>query len=382
MIRLLNFSIGWFILLTMSGCSPQEVSQEKPYSIIAGRFRNLQTAQNMAERLQEKGVDAYLLGYNTTNEGKWYWLMLGASNRLDDITAYKIECEDVHRLNDLELTNYNKFKNHLFDWKTDLEKYKSLATEKPALDEKIWQLLKKLPYHPHLALKRLAIYHAAVQPNILEMAFMDEEMPDIPRGMLPSQLLALSDVLIEASYIDPLEKKEFLLHYLALKHPDGTKLIEQYAKNILSTKRFDKKEKTEATLDDYHGWIVSLSEESKLFKRYFLLTNPTHQEIILLQTSTNQLQDFHFLVSQIDNTDEILTYKALYNHLYLLSAEADSTDALLFFKVEQNRDLYGKYAAHFYGQYKSKTLRKYRRALYASEITSLNDATIAQKIWQ
>ncbi|GAB4329694.1 MAG: hypothetical protein OHK0038_03840 [Flammeovirgaceae bacterium] len=369
-----------------TSCSESQLSEEKPYGVIAARFRDAQIAQNMVDRLQNEGVNAYLMGQKTQHDGKWYFLILGASDRLDEITAYKIECEDVHRLDNLDLINYNKLKANIFDLKADFEKRPFLPAKKPALPDEIWDILEKLPYHQNLSVKKLAIYNSQAANKLLELAYMDEEVPDIPRGMLPSQLLAEASGMTEVVYTDPLKKREYTLHFIKMKEGNetGKELIKNYAQNILDTRHYEKEEKTDVAFGGYEGYAITLVPSEKVIKRYFLLTDDDQEEVILIQSSSQQFQDLQFLAEGLDQTKNILEYQSVYNQLYLLPSQIDSTDVFAYFKLDKNMDSQGKYASYFYGQYTSKTLFRHRPTgtVWEARIAQLNDEKVAEKLWQ
>jgi hypothetical protein len=383
---ILEILILVIIIWLSASCTEPQFNEDKPYGIIAARFRDAQIAQNMVDRLQSEGVNAYLIGQKTQTDGKWYFLILGASDRLDEITAYKIECEDVHRLDNLDLINYNKLKANTFDLNAEFDKRPFIPAKKPALPEEIWDILEKLPYHQHLSVKKLAIYNPQSTSKLLDIAFMDEEIPDIPRGMLPSQLLAEASGMTEVVYTDPLRKRDYMLHFIRLKEGNeiGKELINKYAQSILDTRHYEKEEKTEVTFGSYEGFAITLIPSEKIIKRYFLLTDENQEEVVLIQSSSQQSQDLQFLAEGVNQSKNILEYQSVYNQLYLLPNQIDSTDVFAFFKLEKNMDSQGKYATYFYGQYSSKTLFRHRPTgtIWESRINQFNDERVAEKLWQ
>jgi hypothetical protein len=192
--------------------------------------------------------------------------------------------------------------------------------------------------------------------------------------------------MTEVVYTDPLRKREYTLHFIRMKEGNeiGKELIKNYAQNILDTRNYEKEEKTEVTFGSYEGFAITLIPSEKVIKRYFLLTDDDQEEVVLIQSSSQQPQDLQFLAEGINQSKNILEYQSVYNQLYLLPYQADSTDVFAYFKLDKNMDSQGKYATYFYGQYSTKALFRHRPTgtVWESRITQFNDEKVAEKLWQ
>ncbi len=81
-----------FLLALIVGCSgvhPTQLDSESPWSIRVGSFRYLESSSSYVTWLHEEGVEAWVVGRSSSEDGTWYEVHVGAVGDKDDLEAHR-----------------------------------------------------------------------------------------------------------------------------------------------------------------------------------------------------------------------------------------------------------------------------------------------------
>ena len=105
-------ALSFFLILILPSCSSKQINEESPYAIQLKEVRSYYKALDIQERLEEYGVESYILS-EETNDGNWYRVLSGAEKSIDDIKNHRKELESLTSMTDFEIINFQKIEDNL-----------------------------------------------------------------------------------------------------------------------------------------------------------------------------------------------------------------------------------------------------------------------------
>ena len=208
-----------FLILILSSCSGKEINEETPYAIQLKEVRSYYKALDIQERLEQYGVESYILS-EETNDGNWYRVLSGAEKSIDDIKNHRKELESLTSMTGFEIINFQKIEDNLvLDFEDNLAERKRLKSKKPNIPEKIYNLINKFPEDKNFIIKSFFVTNSP--DSISEMrkfkASYDNIKHDLPRGISMKSLMKKSNAIAEVIYEDQLFGDRVTLDIIQLK---------------------------------------------------------------------------------------------------------------------------------------------------------------------
>lgn len=379
--------IALFLSGCLFSCSSSPFNAEKPYAVLVGKYRSIQTATNSLNRLQDDGLPAYLFPMEVPGEGKWYTLFLGSSDVLEDMMAKKIDYEDAYGLKQLEIVNFNQLKDQILE-SSEMNVEEKINTDSPDLPYALNQLLTGLPYNSTFQVGHFSFFQPLDSVSFSEFPELRNATPDLPRGISKEQLLKLSKGFVEVVYQDPLRKKEVTVD-LAIIKPGGTpadSLAYRFGKEILDTRYYETEEmvNTEVEAEDgtWKGYMVTISPRKNQLKRYLILVDELKEKICFLQHSDESGNQMLAFARSFGADESITAYTNLYNGLNLLAGARPVNEELAHLSLDMLAGIKGNNGAFFNGQ--SRTIYYFYHpsdGLWESRFTFFEEASLSQQLF-
>jgi len=377
-----------YLSLVMSACVDKQFNQKHQYAIYVDRSRFYADIEQTISRLSEKGLEAYPVAMHTQHEGRYYYAMMYAEKSLQTIMARKIECEDKYRLKVANIINYKKeYKRILPLDESEVLKKTKLRAEKPKFSKDIMDFLEMIPYSADVRLKSLLFIKTP--PKYLDKINTQKEFTsDLPRGILPSNLLKKTDFLAEILVYDALHKFQ-TTYTLALLRPktfsEETNIAAYYADMILnSTPKGTIKEKIPIEIradDKLTGYQVNIQIVKNKQRAYLVLTDVDRRYLIFVQEESNNVMAMTDWTSMTGETKGVLYYPEVCNSVYALPISIPNE--LIGWRVERLSNVAGNYGLKIEGAIKADFVFQHtQKGTWEAELYMLPDTNSLQSIFK
>lgn len=366
------------------GCETKKFSEENPFAVMAKKYRNPLDAKLAKERLEDMGLDPYLVYFEIEEEGRWHGVFLGAFPTLESMMKGKIDYEDNQGLMQIERINFNQISGNFIDFDYDdleWEVPEDFALPIPANSQ---QILKLLPSQGNLQLQKLMVMDNGENSvngieSVLEMKF------DLPRGISPTQIFKSATAIAEAHYIDELAEQNLVLQAIKLKenHVFGDEIVQFFTKSILGTREYKMEESKPIVANNWEGVVASLSPKQGQKINYITLVNPQKTWVVFVQAREkffpiNQLENF---CKQLNAENSSLEYHHLYKSLQKLPQT--KSDTLRAFMVETIAETKQNYKLRRRGNVESSfVFENLPNEFWVAKSVALSDVENAKTLFQ
>ncbi|MEJ6681209.1 MAG: SPOR domain-containing protein [Flavobacteriales bacterium] len=338
-----------FILF--SSCSNKQINDETPYAVQIKEVRSYYKALDIQNRLEENGIESYILSEETT-DGNWYRVLSGAEESIEDIRDYKKELESIISIEDFEIINYQKIKpNIVLNFEEKLTEGKRIKSKKPNVPDKIFDLINKFPDDKNFIVKRFFVSNAPDSiKNIRRFkAAYDNINHDLPRGLSMKNLMKKSECMAEVIYEDNLFGDRVTLDIIKLKKDldlDGKKSVsnmeiaDYFAELILETGDYNFEDKLKIDISSFQslsGYKVTIQPKKSKddLRTYFILVSKDLKFLVFSQSTDKTDEEIIEVIKELGKSNGLETYDEFYNAFYTLPSDCSITDKFVSISSEK-----------------------------------------------
>ena len=309
------------------------LSDEKPYSVQVGSYKEESPAKRDQERLQAKNIDAYILKTYDDDTYISFDLHAGAFKTKEETEQLQKELEDIG-IKGTKLSDYE-------DIKDSVEKFNNLAsstnisygegvTEIPDIfPEEVKTLISEFPINPNFQIETIEILDVE---NISETSYSESDF--INERSLINNFDNVS-AISKAVYKDDLYSKSITVRIFS-----GTENRFANIKNDFLPKNGEQ------------AYQVDFMAKTQIFNCYFykqdgifklLGTTKDENELISMEASNFSNEEFTALLGDMTNDSNLLVYPEVRKNLLTLPKKSSTAKRdFVYFKLEQIGDEYAR----------------------------------------
>jgi hypothetical protein len=349
-----------FLILILSSCSVKEINEETPYAIQLQEVRSYYKAIDIKERLEEYGVEPYILS-EKTNDGNWYRILSGAEKSIDDIKIYQKELESENFMNDSKIINFQKIEENLvLDFEDNLYERKRLSSNKPNIPEKIYDLVNKFPKDKNFIVKSFFITNSPDSLSDMSKfkSSYDNIKHDLPRGIYMRSLMKKSKAIAEVIYEDNLFGDRVTLDIIKLKEnldlglPENTniesnEIANYFAELILKTGDYVFEDKLKIKVSSFqklYGYKVTIQPKRNKegLRTYFCLVSKDSKFLVFSQSTDKTDDEIIDIIEELGESDGLASYDEFYNAFYTLPTTCKINDEFISIYSEKLTSRYAR----------------------------------------
>jgi len=346
-------ALSFFLILILPSCSSKQINEESPYAIQLKEVRSYYKALDIQERLEEYGVESYILS-EETNDGNWYRVLSGAEKSIDDIKNHRKELESLTSMTDFEIINFQKIEDNLvLDFEDNLSERKRLKSKKPNIPEKIYNLVNKFPEDKNFIIKSFFVTNSPDSINEIRKfkASYDNIKHDLPRGIYMKSLMKKSNAIAEVIYEDKLFGDRVTLDIIQLKEGldlgltentnIGSKEIANYfAELILETGNYVFEDKLKIKVSSFQklsGYKVTIQPKRNKedLRKYFCLVSKDSRFLVFSQSTDKTDEEIIDIIEELGESDGLASYDEFYNAFYALPTTCNINDEFISIYCEK-----------------------------------------------
>ncbi|GAA4835728.1 hypothetical protein GCM10023331_21260 [Algivirga pacifica] len=372
--------VGTMLLLFTSCISEGQFNEIEPFSILVGQSRDWEVAESLKQRLLEEGVPAYVICVDQPKEGKWYKVLTGAFDSIDEVLYIKREYTDRLGITSLEVANYSKQTEHVIPYDVDVlreEKKKQIQ-----LEQSLEELCRQIPMTPFMSLEHFTLIVPGDEEHYREIPTMKRMDLRLPRGVRLKDIAESVDKMLVASMKDRLTGHSYDIHLF--KGNENELKLSKIIIRILNSgsHSFEKTEKfTVKGSITWDGYLVVVSPRPYEYKRYLLLANKRHNYYALIQHSSSDINKMKGIVKKMGGLESILSQKVVTDFFNMVPYQGGGT--LIGIDIRKLNNVKGRYGAYFDGHYQGiAVIDQQEKGIWESKLTRFNDEKYAQKIFE
>lgn len=358
----------WFLIVVafsaFAGCQKEhEFSEERPLAIEVTWVRSLYHAENIRERLNDKGLPAYVVATDDTVEGgQWYRILVGAERDSSELAKLTEELRTKHRLDSLNVLDFRHTKDNLAETTLDEARSKEkrkIEAESPKVPQPVYDVITKFPESKMFFVEQMYVFNAPANPaeETMFSGVADMSM-DLPRGIDTGLLLNACSAFAEVIYRDNIYQDRVTLDILKLK-PDhgltrqadasalspgafdrtpGDGLSDHFAQRILDTGEYATEEQTDIAVDAFRklqGRKVVIEPRTGYLRTYLVLVDEAAEYVIFCQSTEKSEEELLAILQQVGQGEGMLGYEEFYNTFFTLPSQPLGDDVFLCFYIDK-----------------------------------------------
>ncbi|MFQ5651879.1 MAG: SPOR domain-containing protein [bacterium] len=353
-------------LAALAGCTCQKevekFTEEKPLAVEVTRARSYYHARDIRDRLQEKGLQPYIVtSSDSTEGGAWYKVIVGAHADSAAMQAFRDTLKARYGLDSLRLVDYRTIKEHIAEVVVDsVKEEQHIEADRPGVPQKIYDVITKFPKTNMFYVQQMYVLNAPEKDEAPKRFAVSRHLElDLPRGISRHRLMNLTVAFAEAVYEDNIYGDRVTLDILKLKPDHGldtpqvTKagfwpvsnasetqlaIAGFFADLILNTGEYATEEKTEIEVVSFSrlvGYKTVIEPKPGYFRTYLILVDETGEYAIFCQSTDKTEEDLFKVLKLVGTSRGLLEYDEFYNTFFTLPGELDSSDTFVGFYIDK-----------------------------------------------
>ncbi|OHX65588.1 SPOR domain-containing protein [Flammeovirga pacifica] len=367
------------IAFLFGACSPEQFSDEKPFSVKIASFREYDELENGISYLEQKGLEPYAISQINDINGKWYHLMIGAEKSLEDVLALKMKIEDSYGLNSLEVQNYNSLQQELLPVnENDVDNY---PVSWSSLD-----LLLQLPYSENFKVNSLKSLSYFDDLNLRSNSISRNVEFDYPRGITQRNFNKNVEEIVEGNYQDPFSKTNITIHLIKLKEKNDFQehISKEFADRILKSKRYNVQKQEAITVNNdwqMNGYAVTINP--KELRSYLVLESASGLLLTLIQSDKNDINLLKAFARNIGGSHSVDEYNSVRRLLGALPDALEPTERMVAFDFCTKDSRRGKTALLEVNETElSCYIENSQKGTLVYQLENFNDQTTIDKVFR
>lgn len=348
------------VLLFLASCQSkktvdavEEFSAEKPYCLEIKKERSYYQARKIADRLNEMGLEAYVILRKDSVDGEWFSILSGALVNTDSVANYQQRVEQMFKLKDVQVVNYNELESHDFAREGDttiIRESKKITAFKPDVPEAIMDVTHKYPDNNAFYLEQISLVNFDIANREDAFSSTTNMNLDLPRGISIRKIASKCNAFSEAKYKDNLYGDKVTLGVMRLRANHSVAkasllpalekryldIAGEYATYILDTDKYPFEEMTEITIPAYcslYGYKVVIETKKDVRRTYYILVDEFCQYLFFAQSTDKSDTEMTRLLSMIGKSDGLDNYDEFYNTFYVLPDKCVDQDVFLGYHI-------------------------------------------------
>ena len=381
------------LLLALIVCfaceKPVEFGAENPFAVMAKKYRDPNEAILAKQRLEEMGLEPYLIHFAEENGGRWHGVFLGAFPTLESMMKGKIDYEDQYGLKKIDRINFNQLSQQIiaFDYERfgeGLVPYEELGEENTkkfqSLPQEFQKLISVLPFDKELKLRKLKML-SALDQDVLRSQAITRLGFDWPRGISPIRMYKNSSALLEAHYQDEILGDHFFMQVVKVikKNPFGEAPATHFADAILGTREYKLEEKQALNIAGWEAVLATISPKEGQIMNYVMLYRAQDQLLCIIQAREKffPLEKVKAFCARFGKASLTANYQ-----LYGALEKFPQKDTLIALSVETLKEVKLRNKLLWEGSYQSKYwLNSMETGVWQATNTKFFDAINAQELF-
>jgi len=351
---LIIFSLALLLLSCKREKGIEVFSTEKPYSIEIKKERSYYQAEKIAQRLNDMGLEAFIISSVDSVEGNWFSVMSGALSHVDSVVSYIDLVEKQFRLSNLKVMDYNQVDSFTIVTTIDttvVKETRRIIAEEPDVPKEIYQVVKSFPLSNALYLQSVNVgyFPADEKGRKKSIELLNSQNHDLPRGVSFAKLTKDCITFSEAIFQDNLYGDKVTIQSLKLKpkpqvsqasflptlsNTSAYTLAEVYADLILNTGnyRFEKKTKVEVnSTTPLLGYKVVIEIRKDVFRTYYVMVDLNEEYLFFSQSTDKTDEEMMKILSSIGGSNGLIEYDEFYNTFYVMPSSSIEDEIFLGF---------------------------------------------------
>lgn len=375
------------IALLLQSCGGKPFNEEKPYAVLVDKYRGYTEAKEAAERIERMGAQPYIICKQNNLEGKWYLVMLGQVETLEEMMAQKIDYEDKYRIQELEIVNFKRYSSDLVAFEPDEVVPDELAPLEPEMEPDMEEIIKRLPCSSTFQPARITLFHPPAKGNLLDLSTVRQKEIDIPRGLAPSTLFRAAKSLGEVVYRDRITGQGATVHAvkLANEHEFGRQVAKYFAETIVGTREYKVEEVKEIKVDAYEtlrGYLIEIVPKGELIYRYAVLCDDVQQYVFFVQTTSMRADELLAFAESFGNREGLEGYQAFRQNFFMLPPKKMPKDRLCYYRQQQMRQYSGRQASRLTGATMSHFVFQHtEKGFWEAHLTQLHEPANVEDLY-
>ncbi len=321
---------------------PEVFGPEAPFALEAARYRSYHAATVQQELLKEAGLSPYIVSYDAGKGGLWHLLALGSARSLEGIMAKRIDAEDKYGITGAEIINYNKLQEGIVVFDPQTLPPPRLSASPPPAGPALRTLVSLFPCHPAYSFSGTLFLDLENSKQPLPGGNR-QPAPDLPAGLKPQDVYAVSRAYAETAYYQLLGGKRFVVNLMLpngkLVSAEGESLAGTLAKRLSKARRIPVNElepwpSADKALD---AWMLNMGTRKETAKPYMVVCDTAGTWCAYLQTEKGSREDLAYVASLIGKGDGLDGYLTFHNAFNALPLVFEPGDMLQRFSVHENR---------------------------------------------
>ncbi|MDD3891725.1 MAG: hypothetical protein PHE03_05415 [Bacteroidales bacterium] len=333
-------------------------SADKPFSIEVKRERSYYQAEKIAERLKDKGLEAFVINSVDSVEGNWFSVMSGALSHPDSVDSYIDMVEKLFRLSNLKVKDYNSIDSFTIITTIDttvIKETRRIAAKEPAIPKEVFDVVKSFPMSNALYLQSINIgyFPSDEKGKKKSLDILNRVKHDLPRGVSFAKLAKDGISFSEAVFQDNLYGDRVTIQSIKLKPKtqvseasffptsatsSAYELAAVYADLILNTGSYTFEEKTKVEVNSaipLLGYKVVIETRKDVFRTYFVMVDINENYLFFSQSTNKTDEEMVKILSAIGRSDGLIEYDEFYNTFYILPSQAIEEEIFLGFSFDK-----------------------------------------------
>ncbi len=377
-----------YAIFCLTACQEESnFSEDAPYSVRAQRYRTLPEAQQTLQRVQEKGLPAYLVLTDDDEDGQWFSVLIGAAESLEQMMEQKISYEDRYGVKELQIVNFNKMRDSILPIRPEKHSLVRTTAFQPDLGREFYTFLGQLPYTAYYRPTQARVFQNADTLALHTLPTFKDLQLDLPRGISQLALLKNSRYVAEVVYEDDLSYQKMTLQAFALapNHALGDSIAYYLSQKILDTRHYEVEEMIPVALGKQlgvQGYWVNITPRPEQLKRYLVFLDAQQRYLFFLQSDTNQAETMESFAKLIGETQGLQEYVAFQNTFHTLPRNFFLEDSFLSYELALQRNVEGTVAGLREGEYKARfLLHTLPHGVWEIALLTTSDIRVSQRIF-
>jgi len=306
-------------------------SPERPFAVEVVRGRSLFHARNVVERLRGQGVESYVVRTGEGESGDWHVVMSGGFATVEE------QAREMERLR--LLLSLDSMKPVQFDptqqvvVQDDGEELRFVPSRRPDLPAEVFDLVSYLPDAGCFDVVSGGVFRAEPAQRI-DFKF------DWPRGIDRRWIDKVATLYAGITFEDNLYGDNIVLTVLRLRSDAGDALLEEAARRIVDTDKYEKEVIEDHAVGPFEGKRVSILLRARhkrpaIEKSYLLLRDRQRGFVVFSESRRKTPEKLDEILSGLGRGRGLLDHPEFYNSLYSLPSQLLPGDRFLGFALSR-----------------------------------------------